>query len=175
MTFFTRAATTALTGLAIFGFASAAFAHHSIRQPFVEEETRLLLNAVKATGHHVVLDEGPCKTTGNGMLGAATTSGILLICAKNHGGDLVELADTIRHEAFHLAQFCKGRKHGATSALIVPDVIESSRALALELHMPVNAYAPDKRDSEAEARAGAYLLEEAEVASLLIKECGVRK
>lgn len=175
MTLFTRAATTALTGLVIFGFASAAFSHHPTRQPFVEEETKLLLDAVKATGHHVVLDEGPCKTAGNGMFGAATTDGILLVCAKNHGGDLVELADTIRHEAFHLAQFCKGRKHGATSALIVPDVIESSRALALELHMPVNAYAPDSRDLEAEARAAAHLLEEAEVAALLVKECGVRE
>ena len=173
MTFFTRAATTALAGCVIFGFASAAFAHHVPHQPFVAEETKLLLNTVKATGHQVHVDKGPCLE-GNAMMGFAANNGLLVICAKNHGNDVDELADTVRHEAFHLAQFCKARKKGATGALIMPDVIEQSRSLALTLHMPVNAYPVHQRDMEAEARAAAHVLDEVEIAALLVKECGVK-
>ena len=173
MSFFTRAATTALAGCVIFGFASAAFAHHVPHQPFVAEETKLLIDTVKATGHRVLVDQGPCLE-GNGMMGFATNNGFLVICAKNHGNDVDELADTVRHEAFHLAQFCKAKNRGATGALIMPDVIEQSRSLALALHMPVNAYPVHQRDTEAEARAAAHVLDEAEIAALLIKECGVK-
>jgi len=173
MTFFTKAATTALTGLAIFGFASAAFAHHTPKQPFVESESVALLRVVQATGHKVFLDVGPCKEK-KGLYGFASTRGALVICTEAHGNNKAELADTVRHEALHLAQFCKGRKHGATSALLAPGLIQESRELAVDLHMPVKAYEPHKRDSEAEARAMAHLLEEEQIARLLIAHCGVK-
>ena len=168
-----KAATTALTGCVIFGFASAAFAHHVPQQPFVESESVALLNVVKATGHKVFIDVGPCLKE-KGLFGFASTRGALVICTEAHGENKAELADTIRHEALHLAQFCKGRKSGATAALLAPDIIDESRRIAIDLHMPVSSYEPHKRDSEAEARAGAYALDEHEVAGILIKECGLK-
>lgn len=173
MTLFTKAATTALTGLVIFGCASAAFAHHVPQQPFVESESVGLLNVVKATGHKVFIDQGPCLEK-KGIFGFATFSRALVICTKAHGNNGAELADTIRHEALHLAQFCKGRRNGATLALLSPDIIEESRRIAVELHMPVDSYKPSQRDSEAEARAAAHVLDEHQVAGILIKECGLQ-
>jgi len=172
MSLYTKAATTALTGLAIFGFASAAFAHHVPQQPFVESESVGLLRVVKATGHKVFLDVGPCKEE-KGLLGFATRTGALVICAEAHGNNKAELADTIRHETLHLAQFCKGRRVGATAGLLAPGLIEESRNIAVELHMPVDRYKPAQRDLEAEARAAAYTLDEKDIAALLIKECKV--
>jgi len=173
MSIFTKAATTALTGLAIFGFASAAFAHHSRHQPFVESESVALLRVVQATGHKVFLDAGPCLKEKK-LFGFATATGALVICTEAHGDDKAELADTIRHEALHLAQFCKGRKRGATAALLAPGLIQKSRRIAVDLHMPVKSYKPGKRDSEAEARAMAHVLEEEQVADILIAHCGLK-
>lgn len=173
MSIFTKAAATALTGLAIFGFASAAFAHHVQRQPFVESESAALLKVVQATGHRVFIDAGPCKEDKK-LYGFATTKSALVICTEAHGDNKTELADTIRHEALHLAQFCKGRNHGATSALLAPKRIQENRELAVELHMPISSYRPQARDSEAEVRAMAHVLEEEQVATLLIKHCGLR-
>jgi len=174
MSIFTKAATTALTGLAIFGFASAAFAHHVPQQPFVESESVGLLNTVQATGHEVFVDGGMCNQ-GNGILGYATTSGELVICAKNHGNDMDELADTIRHEALHLVQFCKGRRNGATAALLVPQHAQGNLDYAINhLHMPEGQYEARQHYAEGEARVLAYSLDEHEVANLLIEECGIK-
>ena len=174
--FFSKAATTALTGLAIFGFASAAFAHHVDQQPFVPHESALLLDAVERTGHQIYSGGEICTKHGNGILGVATTGRQLVICVANHRGNNTEMADTLRHEAIHLVQFCKGRRHGATSALLVPEDKEHFlNAAANWLHMPMDSYPESNHYSEAEARVLAHALDEVEIANLLVKECGIVK
>jgi len=174
---FEYAARTALTGLAIFGFASAAFAHHAPQQPFIEEESLALLNVVRATGHRVYLDQGPCLTE-KGLMGFATSTGALVICTKAHGDDMDELADTIRHEAFHLAQFCKGRKAGTPDGrglTILPELEDQNIEIAQEvLHWHILGYEPGKWATEAEARVVAHALEEEQIAAILVDECGVK-
>ena len=175
MTFFSRLATTALAATVVFGAATAAYAHHPHRQPYVAAETKSLLQAARTTGITLFTDE-----TGNarrvcqreGLLGAANTSSQLLICVKNHQGDTAEMADTIRHELVHSAQFCKGRKVGATSALLYPEQSAKMLKFARQfLHMPMDKYEPSKYASEAEARVLAHLLDEHQIASLLKEHC----
>ena len=169
--FFEHAARTALTGLAIFGFASAAFAHHVDKQPFVPHESALLLDALVRTGHQLYNKHPLCD---KGVLGVASTQKQLLVCVENHQeGDYAEMADTLRHESIHLVQLCKGRKYGATSALLFPDEAEHFlNDAATWLHMPMDSYPKDKRFAEAEARVLAHGLDEHQIANLLVEYCG---
>ena len=174
MTFFTRITSAALAGLCVFGAVGTAYAHHLPRQPFVEAETRSLLNAARQSGIQIFTDQGRaaehCK---KGLYGAANTDNQLLICTANHGEDMVELADTIRHELIHSAQFCKGRNRGATQALLYPEDADKFLELARDqLHMPMKSYEPSKYFSEAEARVLAHMLDEHQVADLLKEHCG---
>ncbi len=172
MTLFRTIAATALAGLAALGSASAASAHHLQQQSFNEGELQLVFNALAETGHRVFYDQEPCGTE-KGLMGAANGQKQLLVCAENHKGDLNELADTVRHEALHLVQFCKGRSNGATSALIVPDDRDEFLVGAINhLHMPADSYPASQHYSEAEARVLAHALDEGQVAALLRQECG---
>ena len=168
MKFFTRAATTALTGLVIFGFASAAFAQRLERQSFDAVKVNFLLRTATETGHTVFRGGEPCE---DGVYGFATSTKQLLICVDNHGNNLDELADTVRHEAFHLAQFCKARRVGASMALIFPDLNDEALELARDLGMPMERYDERQHPFEAEARAAAFALDEHRIAAILEAEC----
>lgn len=167
MKFFTRLATTALAGLCAFGAASAAYAHHLPRQPFVESETISLMRSARATGISIFLDSNPgakssCRA---GLLGMANSAKQLLICVENHRGDTVGLADTIRHELIHSVQYCKG-------GLIYPNLRDKNLALARDqLHMPMNKYPKASYYREAEARALAHTLKEDRIAELVTTYC----
>jgi len=159
----------ATAAVAVLGFASAANAHHWAQQPFVEAESQLVLNAVRATGHNVLLNQGPCQEK-DGLMGFATMNGFLVICAENHKGDMDELADTIRHEALHLAQFCKARRTGED--LLFPEHEDSHIELAqTELHWHILGYDTEQWAREAEARVAAQVLDEYQVAQIIRQEC----
>ena len=102
------AARTALTGLAIFGFASAAVAGTSVHEHHVT-----LAEAVRDAGVRLYINPDKCNEipamgwySGNGP--------VMVICQENHGPDTVEDQvawteedyDTLRHEAQHLLQDC---------------------------------------------------------------------
>lgn len=110
MTFFTRAATTALTGLAIFGFASAAFAKTSDHDAHVR-----LAQAVSDAGVEIYVNDDYChRDHGEGTLYGFYSGEhrVMLICPENaeKGQADVEWTeedyDTLRHEAVHLVQDC---------------------------------------------------------------------
>lgn len=112
MTFFTRAATTALTGLAIFGFASAAFAGP---QKSNDRAHVRLAQAVVDAGVKVIVNDDYChRDHGEGTLYGFYSGShrVMLICPENAGkGDrgtqwTEEDYDTLRHEAVHLVQDC---------------------------------------------------------------------
>ena len=172
MTFFTRLATTALTGFCALGMVGAAQAHHVTQQPYVEAETAHLLRTARAVGVRVFTDANTPKPCRSGAYGYANTKHQLLICVKNHAGDMNEMADTIRHELVHIAQYCKGRKAGATSALLYPELRDKALVGARDhLHMPMDKYTPSKYAAEAEARVLAQIYEEHQVATLLKRHC----
>lgn len=170
MTLFTRIAATALTGLAILGSASPVLARPQ-QQPWNLEESRSLLSTVRSTGHFVGIDVARCKEA-EAPFGYATARGALVICVTRHGDDLNELADTIRHETIHLAQFCKGKKRGATIGLLFPDRINEFAVLAREgLGFVGRGYEPHQIAIENEARVLAQILEEEQVEALLTSQC----
>ena len=170
MTLFTRIAATALAGLAILGSASPALAGPQ-QQPWNLQESTDLLNTVRSTGHFVGIDVARCKEE-SGPYGYATSRGILVICATRHGDDLNELADTIRHETIHLAQFCKGRKGGVSIALLFPDRKEEIAVAARDgLGFVGQGYKPHEVAFENEARVLAQVLEEEQVEALLRTHC----
>ena len=112
MSIFTKAATTALTGLAIFGFASAAFAGPQKSDDLAHAR---LAQAVSEVGVRVIVNDDYChRDHGKGKLYGfyAGEHRVMLICpenAKKGQRDAVwteEDYDTLRHEAVHLIQDC---------------------------------------------------------------------
>ena len=157
------------TLLTLLALAAPVRAHHIEQQPFDKEGVEGLLQTAREVGVKVRTERsGPqfakhCKR--DGILGGATRNGYLLICVDNHGEDVDELADTIRHEVLHLAQFCRG-------GLLQPGMKEPNLEFAVNgLHMPTGNY--DKKDyyKEAEARVGAHYLSEQGVADTLLRAC----
>lgn len=169
---FKKIAATALAGLAVLGSASSAFARPQLR-PYDQEGARVLLDTVRGDGVSVYIDDEYCfKPENRGLFGAATRDKKLLLCVKNHGGDLPELADTLRHEVVHLAQYCKGRIVGASIATLQPQHTKAYVRHAIEvLNMPADLYDPNKWAVEAEARVFAQYMDERQVASLYNQYC----
>ena len=171
MTFFQRTAAAVLSSLCLLGSAAAVNAHHVPWQPYVASETMMLLDTARSLGISVFTDKtspGACK---EGLLGVANNLKQFLICTANHGNDKRQLADTIRHELIHSAQFCKGRRVGATSALLYPELADKAMQGAMELHMPIDKYTPAQYATEAEARVLAQLYKEKQIAAVLRREC----
>ena len=160
----------ALTGFVSLGCASSAVAKDFPHQPFNPDGVDFLLRTVEATGHKIYNGGGPCENPR--YYGAASgQKKALVICEANHKGNVVELGDTIRHEAFHLAQYCKAKKVGATNALLFPDASVGFIKLAVGLGMPVGEYTVTDLPYEAEARAVAHLFDEYQVAQMLAEQC----
>ena len=172
MTIFNKIAASALAVVTAFGAASAAYAKPAL-QPFNQDGSRYLLDTLKADGVQVFVDDEFCfRKENKGLLGVATSDERLLLCVKNHQGDNAELADTLRHEVVHLAQYCKGRLVGATIATIHPQHSRTYVRHAIEeLNMPSEAYDRSKWAVEAEARVFAQYMDDAETARLYNHFC----
>ena len=111
---FTRAATTALTGLAIFGFASAAFATPEITAPPEGslDAHAVLVHAVESRGIDFVANHSYCQENPDIMGFYSFDEALLVVCNDNYSetntnpqwtaNDL----DTLRHEAQHMIQDC---------------------------------------------------------------------
>jgi len=172
MKLFSRIAGATLAATCLLGAASAVSAHHIPRQPYVATETMMLLEEAQRVGVSIFTDKTTPKACKEGLFGAANARNQLLICITNHNDNTQELADTIRHELIHTAQFCKGRRVGATSALLYPELTDEALQGAIELHMPVDQYTPAQYAMEAEARVLAQIYEEEQIAAVLRRECG---
>lgn len=174
MKFIIRLASSTLAALCIVGAAGAAYAHHIPQQPYVESETQTLLEAAQSVGIRFYTEGDPngAKRCSQGLLGQANDHKQVLICVKNHGDSVDELADTLRHELTHSAQFCKGRNNGKAIELLFPEqAMLALRAAQYQLHMPTTFYKPAQYAAEAEARVAAQVLDESGIAELLIKHC----
>ena len=113
MTFFSKLATSALTGLAALGFASSAFA----QGPKVAEGSiaahAALISAIQRAGVNVVINHKACEEYGNVMGFYAGKERVLVVCQDNRTiGDPTPVdwtdndLDTLRHEAQHFIQDC---------------------------------------------------------------------
>ena len=114
MTFFTRAATTALTGLAIFGFASAAFAtpeRTPIREGSIEAHAALV-QAIESAGGSGEVNVPFCQKM-KGLNGFYSGKDRLLVVCNDRYSEATPTPrwtandfDTLRHEAQHFIQDC---------------------------------------------------------------------
>lgn len=168
MNLLNRAATTALTAIAAAGFATASFASQAQaleQQPFVQAESVSLLRTAQGLGIKVVIDPAECKENAK-LMGYMTNKGRLVLCATNHGNDLAEFADTIRHELIHAVQFCIGNR------VIFPDQIETTRGFAqTDLGWDILGYPTHQWDTEGEARTLAHVWDESDVETALTRAC----
>lgn len=168
MNLLNRVATTALTAIAAAGFAATSIASQAQaleRQSFVEAESVSLLRTAQRLGIKVFVDPAECKKNPK-LMGYMTNSGRLVLCATNHGDDLAEFADTIRHELIHAVQFCIGNR------VIFPDQIETTRGFAqTDLGWDILGYPTDQWDTEGEARTLAHIWDESDIETALTRAC----
>lgn len=162
----------ALTGSVILGSASSAVAA-PIHQPWNTARVDHLLETVQKAGYTVYRGGGPCDTApAYGFV--ARDEKVFLICVDNHRGNLPLAADTVRHEAVHVAQFCKADRGGATHALLMPDHNRVFIKISKErLNVPFHMYPARDVPYEAEANVMANILDELQVAKIVKKECGL--
>ena len=126
-----------------------------------------VLEAVKRTGTSVQVDTAMCrrkKFFGLYEYGNRPYIDRLTICLSRHEGDVEELMDTIRHEAIHVAQACRGGEifsRGYVAKLADPEVRKTV----------TTDYSKDDWESELEAFVIADHATHQEVAKLVTKEC----
>ena len=164
-----RAATTALTGLAVFGFASAAFAGNYFFEPDLSGSERLIENLF-LIGGSLHLDHELCES---GILGAAGRgTKEVVLCVRNHQGNIGELHDTIRHEVVHVAQGCKAERLGVERVALRPELAIFYQGYARDyLGWNRLGYNMDRWTTEAEARVLATVMDQHGIVGLLLEEC----
>lgn len=171
MNLFSRIAAATLAAIAVAGPASAK----PEPQAYNARTTKALVSLVERNGVRVFIDDPYCSKDDNEgrLMGAATSNRELLLCVENHGGDYPELADTVRHEIVHLAQYCKGRTVGATIATLSPRHSNAWLEHAInELNMPTDLYDKSQWRVEAEARVLAQYLTDGQIGGLYNEYCG---
>lgn len=168
-----RLAALALAGSVILGAGASSAVAGATPQPWNSASNDRLLQAVEDAGYTIYNGGGPCDTApAYGLV--APSQNAFIICVENHQGNLQVLADTVRHEAVHVAQFCKARRVGATNALLMPDHNDLFTGLATDvLEAPFHMYPPSVRPYEAEAFAVAHVSSDDQVVRILEQECGV--
>jgi hypothetical protein len=124
-----------------------------------------VLDAVKSTDALVLIDSPACRKDGLfGVYEAGTKYGnILHICLARHHNDMRELQDTVKHEAIHVAQYCRN------SVLLNPSLV-AKEATSSDLSNLAN-YASSQRAIELEARVLARKLSEEQVADVVMRHC----
>ena len=136
MSILNKVATTALSGLAVLGFASSAFA------PVVAapregsfEAHGALVEEIGRRGVRVLVNDESCADDGGGFAGYYSgVDRLIVICQENGvaGGPMVawteEDLDTLRHEAQHFIQDCMvGERHDHLLGNVYVSPVELAR------------------------------------------------
>jgi len=163
---FTLATTTAVA------LAAPAQAHE-LRTDSTEGSVKALVTTAEQLGIRFQVNTQECKDT-PGLMGYMTAPHMVMtVCTENHkiyGDDaFFALADTVRHELVHAAQFCKSTY---SSNILFPRQVQRAVAFAqTHLGWDILGYPTHQWDAEGEARTVAHDLNEAQVGSILDKAC----
>ena len=124
-----------------------------------------LIQAVRETGTFVVFDGPGCRDGFFGRYGyhAEKKISLLEICDEKHT-DTAELEDTVRHEAWHLVQRCKG------GPLFTVNDLKANASDEL-INTVANRYKSEDHHHELEAFVVASEMSEEYIASQLKKYC----
>ena len=114
MTFFTKLATSALTGLAALGFASASFATptRTVPQEGSLDAHAVLVEAIEAQGVEFIVNHEFCQENPNVMGFYSSHHRVLVVCNDRYTEEnqspewTANDLDTLRHEAQHMIQDC---------------------------------------------------------------------
>ena len=127
-----------------------------------------VIQAVLETGAINVVKDDPTECKDPSLGGAFITYGpnikpVLLICMKN-AETYAELADTIRHEAYHAVSWCRGG-----SLFTWEKNIELAHPY--DIGMVYKYYEPKQWNDELEARSAARYLTDSDIAEQVNKYC----
>jgi hypothetical protein len=144
-----------------------------VRTDISKEAIMGLVKTGQRLGIQFQVDTPDCKENARLMGYMVAPQMVMTVCLKNHEayGDMavVNLADTIRHELIHAAQFCKATY---SSNVLFPDRINESLDFAQEhLDWNVLGYPVQYWNAEGEARTLAHHFSEQQVSVLLDKSC----
>ena len=120
-----------------------------------------LLNDFKDMGGRVYVDSALCKEN-PGVFGMAQGVSVHL-CTEPHKGDAAEFRDTIRHEVFHIAQFCNDGPLTSNAAEVISEAYKEG--------WTTGGYKPDHWHMEAEAHYVAATFTPEEIRNVLINHC----
>ena len=120
-----------------------------------------LLNDFKDMGGRVYIDSALCEEN-PGVFGLASGPSVHL-CTEPHKGDTAEFKDTIRHEVFHIAQFCNDGPSTSNAAAVISEAYEKG--------WTTRGYKPDHWHMEAEAHFVAATFTPEEIRDVLVKAC----
>ena len=120
-----------------------------------------LLNDFKDMGGRVYVDSALCKEN-PGVFGMAQGVSVHL-CTEPHKGDAAEFRDTIRHEVFHIAQFCNDGPFTSVAAEVISEAYDKG--------WTERGYKPDHWHMEAEAHFVAATFTPEEIRNVLVKAC----
>lgn len=162
-------AATALAGLAVFGFASAAFAGNYFFEPDLSGSD-VLISALNSVGGELLLDDPSCEAGPLGFYRRGAQE--VVACLINHQGDIRELHNTIRHEVVHMAQGCKATRLGVRYVALREELAIFYQDYAREyLGWNRLGYNMEQWTTEAEARVLAEVMDQHGIVDLLLKEC----
>lgn len=144
----------AVVGLLVASAANAA--------PTQFEEHMAIRDSIVQAGFTTDVDTPDCN---EGMMGYVDfPKKEFVLCVDNHRGNAVELMDTIRHEAVHVAQYCMG-------GLLAPDRKEEFLSRAQDIGFSPLSYEPKAWYIEGEAWVLADSLTGAQTQQLVNAAC----
>lgn len=132
----------------------------------VDAAHQQIIDTVKAVGVRVYIDPYACKID---KVAGYYTGQVLGICTKyNH--HQADFNDTIRHEAFHVAQHCEAINRGEFQSLhvISPETAAIGR---IKHRAAVSRYPAEVQEVEAEAWMAASALSPQTVDKVLRRHC----
>jgi len=118
-----------------------------------------LLNTYEELGGRVYVDSAECSKGFYGMTNGQT----IHLCTAIHEGDKEEMADTIRHEVWHVVQMCHGGAFSANAAQAISHAYGKGWS--------TTGYAPEQWHMEAEAHHVAATRTAYEINNALLKVC----
>ena len=120
-----------------------------------------LLAQFEDMGGRVYVDSQLCKDN-PGVYGLAQGASVHL-CTEPHKGDTAEWKDTIRHEVFHIAQFCNQGPFTSNAAQAIAEAYKEGWS--------AGGYKPDHWHMEAEAFFVAATFTPEEIRDVLVEHC----
>ena len=146
---------------------------HGLRTDSTPDSVKALMGTAEKLGIRFQTNTQECKDT-EGLMGYMQAPHMVMtLCVENHrayGPQAFDaLADTVRHELVHAAQFCKATY---STNILFPGKVKAAVEFAqTHLGWHILGYPAHQWDAEGEARVIAHEVNDIQVGRLLDKAC----